>query len=145
MCKCSHLESRRCEHRIAGGTGALDPNLICTPVGIPCCCSDSRQAEKALDDRYAASRASPHRHTNGPRLHRFRFPRPEATGNASATTALQTVEADAMHSVLIRRADALDGCTKGSRGKAGLERIVDAIDAYGAERSLHGREPDGKG
>src|SRR5262249_54061216 len=38
-------------HRVPLQSFRRDPNLICTLVGIPCCCSDSRQAEKALGCR----------------------------------------------------------------------------------------------
>jgi hypothetical protein len=43
---------------------------------------------------------------------------------------LLTAEADAMHGALMRRADALAGCTEGSDEEAELDAIVDLIEAY---------------
>jgi hypothetical protein len=50
--------------------------------------------------------------------------------------------------MLMRRADALAGCMKGSKKEAELEAIIDAIEAYEAKRWPLGKEPDvpgGKG
>jgi hypothetical protein len=56
-----------------------------------------------------------------------------------------TAEADAMRGALMRRADALAGCTKGSDEEGELETIVDLIEAYEAKRWPLGKEPGGKG
>jgi hypothetical protein len=50
-----------------------------------------------------------------------------------------------MYGALVRRADALEGCPKGSVEEAELEGIVDAIEAYEAKRWPLGKEPGGKG
>jgi hypothetical protein len=64
---------------------------------------------------------------------------------SDAAVLSSTGEADAMHAVLTRRADALQGRSEGSGEEAELERIVDAIEAYEAKRWPEGREPGGKG
>ena len=58
---------------------------------------------------------------------------------------LSTAEADAMHTVLMARADALDGCTEGSSEQTERMRIVDVIEAYEAKRWPNGKETGGKG
>jgi hypothetical protein len=59
-----------------------------------------------------------------------------------------TWEADAMHGTLMRRADALVGCSEGSDEEAELKAIVDLIEAYEAKRWPLGKDPNvpgGKG
>jgi hypothetical protein len=52
---------------------------------------------------------------------------------------------DAIHAVLLRHADTLEGCTEGSPEESELESIVDAIEAYEAKRWPNGKTPGGKG
>ena len=52
---------------------------------------------------------------------------------------------DAMHSALMRRADALESCTSGLDGEAELKSIIDAIGAYEAIRWPLGKVTGGKG
>jgi len=61
------------------------------------------------------------------------------------THAGAIAEADAMHGLLMRRADTLEGCTEGSSEEAELSLITDAIEAYEAKRWPDGKDPGGKG
>ncbi len=54
-------------------------------------------------------------------------------------------EADAMHAVLVKRADELIGCTEGSPEEEELRALADVIDAYGAKRWPSGKVAGGKG
>jgi hypothetical protein len=56
-----------------------------------------------------------------------------------------TTEADAMHSILVHRADALQGCTEGSPEEAELESVINAIEVYEAKRWPDGKETRAKG
>jgi hypothetical protein len=54
-------------------------------------------------------------------------------------------DADAMHALLVLRADKLAGCNEGSPEEAELAFISDAVQAYDAKRWPNGKESDGKG
>ena len=68
---------------------------------------------------------------------------------ATATTPLSWLaNADDLRGALMRRADALAGCTEGSREEAELQGIADLIESYEAQRWPLGRDPNvphGKG
>jgi hypothetical protein len=68
-------------------------------------------------------------------------------GSAAAATGAGpfTAEADAMHAVLMQRAEVLQGCSEGSSEEAELESIVNAIEVYEAKRWPDGKDPGGKG
>jgi hypothetical protein len=67
---------------------------------------------------------------------------PGTTGNQASHFA---ADADAMHVLLVQRADKLDGCTEGSEEAIELQHIADAAEAYEAKRWPNGKEPGGKG
>ena len=62
---------------------------------------------------------------------------PDATGGSP--------EADAMHALLLHRADQLEGCIEGSAEEQELLAIVNAILAYEQKRWPEGKIPGGKG
>lgn len=64
---------------------------------------------------------------------------------AAGSLSLKTAESEAVHGVLVQRADALEGLTEGSDEKAELKRIGDAVEAYEAARWPEGEAPGGKG
>jgi hypothetical protein len=62
----------------------------------------------------------------------------------SGETELQP-GSDAMHAVLVNRADDLAGCSEGSREEKELASIADAVMAYEQKRWPLGKELGGKG
>jgi hypothetical protein len=56
-----------------------------------------------------------------------------------------TVEADAMHTALMRRADSLVACTEGSHEEAELKATLDLLEAYEAKRWPLDKQPNAKG
>jgi hypothetical protein len=54
-------------------------------------------------------------------------------------------EADAMHALLVQRADALEGCSEGSPEETELSSIIDVVEAYEEKRRPLGKIPGGKG
>jgi hypothetical protein len=64
---------------------------------------------------------------------------------ARSLTTPATVEADAMHALLVLRADQIEGCTEGSPEEVEFKAIADALEAYEAKRWPDGKAPGGKG
>jgi hypothetical protein len=56
-----------------------------------------------------------------------------------------TAESDAMHGVLVQRADAPEGCLEGSEEEVELKAIVDTFEAYETVRWPTGKVNGGKG
>src|SRR5262249_36843953 len=94
-------------------------------------------------DRQAAHRG---RHeAPGARLHVLLNRRPGCARHIRDRERwILTAESDAMHAILMRRVDALQGCTEGSPEELEPVRIVTAIEAYEAKRWPEGKEPGGK-
>jgi hypothetical protein len=70
----------------------------------------------------------------------------EALGASGTPTEDQSwAEADAMHSLLMRRADNLMGCIQGSPEEEELRIIADALEAYEVKRWPEGKVAGGKG
>jgi hypothetical protein len=78
------------------------------------------------------------------KLHELGLAWHEGTWRKTGSTELIT-EADAMHALLVRRADNLEGCANGSPDQAELASIVYAIEAYEEKRWPLGKVPGGKG
>ena len=56
-----------------------------------------------------------------------------------------TLEADAMHVLLVLRADQLEGCPENSEEARELAMIAEALEAYECKRWPDGKVPGGKG
>jgi|SRR5262245_1509028 len=69
---------------------------------------------------------------------------PASPSAAPGPRSLMTAESDAMHGVLVQRADALEGCPEGSKEEVELKASVDAIEAYETVRWPLGRTQGGK-
>jgi hypothetical protein len=70
---------------------------------------------------------------------------PGSSSKATEPVAHLTDAADAMHALLVERADELMGCAENSPEGAELASIVEAIEAYEALRWPTGKIPGGKG
>jgi len=70
----------------------------------------------------------------------------QSTADAGSSAELHPLmEADAMHALLVTRADALMGATDESDGATELQEITDAVKAYEMKRRPRGKVPGGKG
>jgi hypothetical protein len=58
-------------------------------------------------------------------------------------TTPATAEADAMHALLVLRADQIEGCTEGSPDEREFAMIAEAVVAYEAKRWPYGKVPGG--
>jgi hypothetical protein len=64
--------------------------------------------------------------------------------STEAVTRLSAVT-DAMHALLVKRADELMGCTESSPEETELAALTDVIEAYESQRWPLGKIPGGKG
>jgi hypothetical protein len=69
----------------------------------------------------------------------------EWKGAPAETPQAACADADAMHALLILRADKLAGCVEGSDEEAELKMIAETIEAYESKRWPDGVVPRGKG
>ena len=66
---------------------------------------------------------------------------------ADKTTVVPALfdQADAMHALLVLRADKLDGCVEGSEEVTELRMLTEVVTAYEEKRWPDGKVPGGKG
>ena len=74
----------------------------------------------------------------------YRFNGVEWTLPVGGASSCST-EADAMHPLLVLRADKIVGCYEGTHEEAELKLITDTVGAYEAKRWPDGKVPGGKG
>jgi hypothetical protein len=70
---------------------------------------------------------------------------PASPSAAAGSRSFMTAESDAMHGVLVLRADAPECCIEGSEEDRELAAIADAIKACVSVRWPAGKVPGGKG
>jgi hypothetical protein len=75
----------------------------------------------------------------------YTFAGGEWTHSANDTVGPTRLAADALHALIIKRADDLAGCSEGSDEERELAAITEAIETYVAVRWPDGRTDDGKG
>ena len=63
----------------------------------------------------------------------------------AGVTVPVTAEADAMHVLLVLRADAIEGCTENSEDARELAMITEVLEAYEAKRWPDGKVPGSNG
>ena len=73
----------------------------------------------------------------------FSWEAPPAAGGGASPDLV--AEADALHSLLVLRADKLEGCTEGSEEVTELMLIAHTVEVYEAKRWPDGKVPGGKG
>jgi predicted house-cleaning noncanonical NTP pyrophosphatase (MazG superfamily) len=71
--------------------------------------------------------------------------RPGQSANSGRVVLHLAKTTDAMHSLLVKRADELAGCAEGSPEEAELASLIEVIEAYEAQRWPAGKIPGGKG
>jgi len=74
----------------------------------------------------------------------YTFAAGDSMQSANDAAAVVPAITDALHALLVARADALVSCTEGSYEEAEFAHITDAIEAYEAVRWPGGRADGGK-